>query len=282
MKFDFHIHSVYSDGSSTLKEIFKISKKLKLSALAITDHDTVLGLDEANELSKKYSIPFIPAAEFTALEDGTKFHVLGYSINYKSKELIDYSKKVLRSLNKKSKKQIELMQKAGIDIEEMEFFKEGQGGPLYRAKMLKTLSKHGYLKEEDIMFSLKKYFGIGAPYYVEDTFKYYSFHKICKLIKSNDGKVVLAHPAKLKKKNIELYGNVINSGLLDGVEVYHPANNLEMQEELKNIARKKEFIITGGSDYHGKYNKLKTPICGVYNSSKVYDNLFPYLVNRTE
>lgn len=280
MNFDFHIHSVYSDGSSTLKEIFEIGKKLNLSAIAITDHDTVLGLGEVDKLSKSYGIPFIPGVEFTAVEDETKFHVLGYNIDYKSSELISYSEQLLKELNEKSKIQIRLMQNNGINIEEDEFFKEGQGGPLYRAKMLKTLSKHGYLREDEIMSSLRSYFGKDAPYYIEDTFKFYNFSEVCKLIRDNNGIVVLAHPGKLKKKNPSVYYEVINSGLLDGVEVYHPANNLEMQRELLNIAGEKGLIVTGGSDYHGEYNKLKTPICGISIPAQVYSNLYPYLANK--
>lgn len=226
MKFDFHMHSVFSDGSSTLEEIFEIGKKLNLSALAITDHDTVLGLERADRLSKESGIPFVPALEFTAFEKETKFHVLGYGIDYKSPELVGYSENILEKLNNKSKKQIKLMQNNDIDIEEKQFFKEGQGGPLYRAKMLKTLSRYGYLQEEDIMASLKLYFGKDAPYYVEDTFQYYSFQKVCKLIKDNNGIVVLAHPNKIKKKNVDLYWNIISSELLDGVEIYHPENSI--------------------------------------------------------
>ena len=88
MKFDFHMHSVYSDGSSTAREIFEKAKDLDLKAIAVTDHDTVLGLEEIDKLSKEYAIPFIPAVEFTAVEKGVKFHVLGYNIDYKSQESV--------------------------------------------------------------------------------------------------------------------------------------------------------------------------------------------------
>lgn len=279
MKFDFHMHSVYSDGSSTLEDIFKIGEELNLSAISVTDHDTVLGLKEVDKLSKKYRIPFVKGAEFTAVESGIKFHVLGYGIDYNSIELIDYSKRLLEYLNSKSRKQIKLMKENGIEIDEEDFFKEGQGGPLYRAKMLKVLSNHDYLKEEEIMTSLKTYFGEGAPYYVEDDFNYYDFNQVCRLIKKNKGIVVLAHPSKLKKKDEKLYWDAINSNLLDGIEVYHPANDMNIKNELIEISIDKGLIITGGSDYHGDYNKHKTPICGTYIPEEVYNNLQPFMCN---
>lgn len=281
MKFDFHMHSVFSDGSSTVEEIFDIAKKNAYSGIAITDHDTVLGLEKADELSKKYNIPFIPATEFTAYEHGMKFHVLGYGIDYKSEELIDYSTNMLNQLNDKSKKQIKLMHNNGIEIKEEEFLKEGQGGPLYRAKFLKVLSRHGYLKEEDIMNSLDKYFGKGSPYYVEDGFHFKSFKEVVDLIRRNNGKVVLAHPAEIKNRNEDLYWEILNSkGLLDGLEVYHISNDTGVRKELIDIAKREELIITGGSDYHGDYNKDKTPIGGIDLPMEVFNNLSPYLLQK--
>ena len=280
MKFDFHIHSVFSDGSSKIEEIFKIAQKASLSALAITDHDTTLGLKTVDELSKKFKIPFVPAVEFTAVENRIKFHILGYNIDFESHELVEYSEHLLDHLNSISREQIKIIQANGIEIEEKEFFNEGQGGPLYRAKLLKTLTKHGYLKEEEIMGSLKTFFGKGAPYYIEDTFKYYDFEQACNVIKRNGGLPVLAHPGKIKKKNESLYNSLINSDLLDGLEVYHLANDPEVQKQLMDIVNRKNIMFTGGSDYHGDYNKLKTPICGIRLPEEIYYNLQPYFRNK--
>jgi predicted metal-dependent phosphoesterase TrpH len=280
MKFDFHIHSVFSDGSSKIEEIFKLAQKASLSALAITDHDTTLGLKTVDVFSKKLKIPFVPAVEFTAVENGIKFHILGYNIDFESHELMEYSEHLLEHLNNISKEQIKIIQANGIEIEEREFFNEGQGGPLYRAKLLKTLTKYGYLKEEEIMSSLKTFFGKGAPCYIEDTFKYYDFEQACKVIKRNGGLPVLAHPGKIKKKDESLYNSLINSDLLDGLEVYHLDNNPEVQKQLMEIVNRKNIIFTGGSDYHGDYNKLKTPICGIWMPEEIYDNLQPYIRNK--
>lgn len=280
MKFDFHIHSVFSDGSSKVEEIFEKAQKVSLSALAITDHDTTLGLNTVNELSRKCRIPFVPAVEFTSVENGIKFHVLGYNVDFESNELKEYSEHLLEHLNSISKQQIKIMQANGIEIEEREFFNESQGGPLYRAKLLNTLAKHGYLNKEEIMSSLNAYFAKGAPCYVEDSFKYYSFQQMCRIIKRNGGLSVLAHPGKIRRKDEALYNSLINSDLLDGLEVYHPANDVDVQKQLMDIVTKKSLIFTGGSDYHGDYNKLKTPICGLWLPDQIYNNLQPYFRNR--
>lgn len=280
MLFDFHMHSTFSDGSSTMEEIFNKAKELNMKAITVTDHDTTLGLKTEDELSVKYKIPFIPAAEFTAVEKDIKFHVLGYGIHMNSEELKEYSLKLLNYLNDKSKAQIKILKRQGINIEESEYFKESQGGPLYRAKLLRTLARNGYMAEKDIMDNLKKYFGKDGLCYIEDRYKYNSFEETVRLIKRNKGIVVLAHPRKIKKKDEALYRELINSNLIDGLEVYHPSVDLETKKELEEIIKRKDLIFTGGSDYHGLYNKLNTPICGVKLPDEVYNNLYPFLKNK--
>jgi predicted metal-dependent phosphoesterase TrpH len=280
MNFDFHIHSTYSDGSSSLEEIFKTAKEKNVQAISITDHDTILGLSKVDELSKKFSIPFIPGVEFTAVEKGIKFHVLAYNIDAASLELINYSKELLNFLNSKSLKQIDILKKNGISIDAEEYFKQSKGGPLYRAKLLRTLSAKGYIREEKIMNMLGIFFSKNGICYIEEDYDYYDFESICKLIKRNDGLVVLAHPSKIKKKNEYLYKELINSELLDGIEVYHPSVNEEVKAELKNIIKRKDLLTTGGSDYHGIFNKKYTPICGMNIPQYVYDNLYYYLKNK--
>ena len=280
MIFDFHVHSTYSDGSSTLDEIFREAKAHNAAAIAITDHDTVLGLHEENALSIKYQIPFVSGVELTAVEGQTKFHVLAYNVDPDSIELKEYSHKLLDFLIEKSKKQIKILQSMGVSIEESEFFKESKGGPLYRAKLLSTLSRHGYFRSEDIMGQLQKYFGRGGLCYVEDEYKYPDFQSIYRLIKKNNGLIVLAHPAKIKGKNYKLYEELIHSSFLDGIELYHPSLNAEVEKELDDIIKEKGLIFTGGSDYHGIYNKLKTPLCGINLPDVVYTNLYPFLKKR--
>jgi predicted metal-dependent phosphoesterase TrpH len=263
-----------------MEEIFKKAKELNMKAISATDHDTTLGLETENRLSLKYGVPFIPAVEFTAVEKGIKLHILGYNIDMYSEELKEYSLRLLNYLNEKSKVQIKLLQQNGINIKEEEYFKESNGGPLYRAKLLKTLARQGYIKENEIMNSLKKYFGAGGICYVEDTFKYSSFNEIIKLIKRNNGIVVLAHPSKIKKKDEHLYKELINCELLDGIELYHPSVDTQTKKELEEVIRTRGILYTGGSDYHGIYNKLNTPVCGIKLPDEVYDNLRRFLKNK--
>lgn len=279
MKFDFHIHSRFSDGSATTEEIFHMAKEKGLSALSLTDHDSILGLPLAEKLSRETLIPYLSGAEFTVMEDGKTFHVLGYNLNPESKELKEYSKHILSCLNEISKKQILLLQKHGITLSEETYFQQGQGGPLYRGKLLKALSDHGIIKESEIMPLIPRYFGKNGLCHVSDTVPYLNFDSIVKLIKGNGGIVVLAHPAKLKKKDDSLYQRIIHHQNLDGFEVYHPSITDKVKQEIMPIIEAKNLIITGGSDYHGLFQKYRIEVSDMQIPDEIYHKLYPYLRN---
>ncbi|MEM1484491.1 PHP domain-containing protein [Oscillospiraceae bacterium PP1C4] len=280
MKLDFHFHSTFSDGSETVDNIFKMAAEQGVTALALADHDTVLGIAEEINASRKYNIPYIPATEFTAREDGIAFHVLGYGIDHQNTALRNYSYELLDCMNKRSLSQIEQMQENGIDIAADEFFSRGRGGPLYRAKLLGVLADFGYLDRSKIMSLLPEYFGKDKPYYRADLFNYRSFAEIASMIHESGGIVVLAHPGKIKKKNEALYDRLIKSPLLDGVEIYHPKNSEDVREELHAIARERNLIYTGGSDYHGCYMKTPLSVGDVQMPEECLEFLMPYLSNH--
>ena len=122
-----------------------------MTALAVTDHDTVLGIDSVKEASGRFHIPYVPGAEFTALESGVKFHVLGYGIDTANPSLQSYSRDFLDTMNLRSLQQIHMLKQNGIDISEEEFFQKAGPGPLYWVKMLDVLSDHGLLPSKKIM-----------------------------------------------------------------------------------------------------------------------------------
>ncbi|MEY8352444.1 PHP domain-containing protein [Lachnospiraceae bacterium 54-53] len=255
MKADFHMHSCFSDGSDTVMQIFSLTKERGVEAAAITDHDTVLGLGEEEEASERYRIPFVPAAEFTAAEEGLKIHVLGYGIDPGNGELLRYSLDFLEAMNERSGSMIQKMRLAGIEIEEREFFEKSGGGPLYRGKLLGVLADHGLIKREEIMENLPRFFGKGGPFETADPFPYQSFHSTCAMIKRAGGRAVLAHPGKIKRKNRALYDALIKEECLDGLEVYHHDNPKEVRQELLAAAAARRLLVTGGTDYHGHYMK---------------------------
>lgn len=253
MKADFHMHSLFSDGSETIDHIFDIAKEQGLSALAITDHESVLGIAEEDAASARLHIPYVPGVEITALEEGVKFHVLGYGIDPDNEELISYSRDFLDTMNRRSLYQIRMLRQDGIDIPEEEFLKKAGPGPLYRAKILDVLADHGIVPHKKIMRKIGNFFGPGARYEAEDTFCYRDFATVSSMIKNAGGKVILAHPGRIRRKSQELYDRLIVDERLDGLEVCHYQNRPEVREQLLAVAHSRGLMVTGGTDYHGRY-----------------------------
>lgn len=277
--YDFHMHTTFSDGSRKPREMFEKFREVGIKAASITDHDTSLGLNEIHDLSREFNIPYIPALELTVKEQGIKLHVLAYGINRNSHELKVYSNKLKEYMDGKSMAQIKKLRELGlIDILAEEFFEEAKGGPLYRAKLLKTLSNHGYFKQEEIMANLGKYFGKDGYCYMEDEFPYMNFKEGCKFIKDNGGQAVLAHPNKIRKKSEDLYKNLINSPLLDGLEVFHPSITEETKIELLDIIEKKNLMCTGGTDCHGIFMKNPREVGSLEIPEIVIKSLEKYII----
>lgn len=254
-KGDFHMHSLYSDGSNSIDTLFALAKEKELTVLAVTDHDTVLGLPAVEEASRRYGIPFVPGIELTAKENGRRFHVLGYGIDPENPALLAYSQEFLAAMNQRSLEQIRLMQDHGIALETEEFFQKSGGGPLYRARLLDILADHGLIQREEVLGLTDSYFGSGAPYEAKEAFafSYRSLAKISSLIRQAGGRAVLAHPGRIRKRNQALYEQLITDPCLDGLEVYHHQNRPEVRAELLTAAAGRGLLITGGTDYHGSH-----------------------------
>lgn len=276
MKYDFHIHSTFSDGSESVNFIFNEAKKQGINALALSDHDTILNMETAVNTSKNFDMDFIPAIELTANRDGENFHVLGYGINPNDKILLEYSKHFLNEMNKVSIKQIEVLNNANINIPMEEFFKRAYGGPLYRAKLLHVLADFSYIKHQDVMSLIPKYFGENGICKVESQYQYPSFDEVCQMIHNSGGAAVIAHPAKIKNK--ELYYKLLDDDKIDGLEVFHPSNKADIREELLSVAHKRNLIYTGGTDFHGVNSKKIIPLGSVDMEHACYEYLKEFII----
>ena len=108
---------------------------------------------------------------------------------------------------------------------------------------------------------------------MEDDFEYLSFQTVCDMIHGSGGVAVLAHPEKIKKKNTALYMALINSNAIDGVEIFHPSNGVDTRLELMELAKKRNLIYTGGTDYHGTNMKQRNLVGDVDVPKQCYDFL---------
>jgi len=246
LKFDLHLHTYYSDGKYSPKKVVDLSVERNLDGIAITDHDTVLGLEEAIEQSKNYKgFMVIPGIEFGCIYMDEEVHILGYFIDYKNKEIIEATKKLQQSRENRGSAIVEKLNNLGFNLTYNNIKELSKENFIGRVPIAKALVEKGYVSS--IKEAFDKYLDKGKLGYVEK--KSLSIKETIDLIKSSGGISVLAHPGLLKKYEIIDY--CIKVGI-DGIECIHSRHSKEQTEELKELALKKNLIITGGSDCHGE------------------------------
>lgn len=249
-RIDLHTHSNASDGTMTPTELIKYAKDKGLKAIALTDHDTIDGIEEAVQASKTYNLEFVPGIEFAADFNGKEFHILAYYIDYRNDYFKQTIKKIQIDRQNRNIEMIELLKKLGFDVDISELYSiSGGKNVVTRAHFAKLLLKKGYINTLDEAF--KKYLSDGCPAYIPR--KILNSKQCIELIIENNAIPVLAHPTlyKMTMHQIELaIKELINYGL-KGVESIYPLYTNQQESDLKAIAKKYNIKITGGSDFHG-------------------------------
>lgn len=267
---DLHSHTKASDGEKTPEELIGLAISKNISALAITDHDTVDGLEEAVNYAKNKNIKLIPGIELNAHVDKGQMHILGLFIDYKNKkflEKLDYLKKSRASRNEKF---IEELNKMGYEITMDELKAVSGGKTIGKPHFAKVFLNKNYIKTKNEMFD--NFFN-KPPLnkYKRDS---YSPEETIAMIKEAGGIVILAHPQTLKLSFEELTEKLkeLKSYGLDGLECYHSNQTSEEMDEFNKIAKELNLIITKGSDYHGPIVKPLIELGTGINNNIVLDN----------
>ncbi len=247
MKFDLHVHTNYSDGRFRPSKVIDLAIKRNLDGIAITDHDTILGIDEAIEYSKKYKdFKVIPGIELGSIYNSEEVHILGYFIEYTSKELLKTTETLKKDRIERGKKIINKLKKININISEKEIENLSENEFTGRVHIARILVREKYANSVSDAF--EKYLKIGAPAYVER--KTLTIKESINLINRSNGISVLAHPGILKEK--EMIINYCIENNIQGIECIHSKHSIEDTEKFIKIARKNNLLITAGSDCHGE------------------------------
>ncbi|NTW26787.1 MAG: PHP domain-containing protein [Candidatus Moranbacteria bacterium] len=270
---DLHIHSNYSDGTRSPKKIVALAQKAGLKAIALTDHDTVAGVDEFLKYAAKTKLTVSPAIEVTSFQMGVEVHILGYGINHAHRNIGNLFLKNIEARRERLNRTLELLDKHGIiqatEAEIADWF--NYDGPVisiyHLIEYVSRMLRRNFLE-------VKKLFKRGGVAWVSyDYSKLLSADEAVRIITRELGGVaVLAHPGKILKA--ASYGeeyfhqnswhilHVLLSDLkregLGGIESFHPAHDQAQQENLVAISKKLGLHNTAGSDFHGgKFKKNK-------------------------
>lgn len=247
---DLHTHSTASDGSMTPIEIVRYAKERGLAAVALTDHDTVDGINQALEESERVGIEVIPGVEIS-LDYNTEMHMLGYFFNGSYKKIEPLLEWFRRSREERNPKMIEKLKQMGFDISIDEVVAEAKGRVVARPHIASIMVKKGYVK--NVAEAFENYISNGKPAYVKKDSL--TPEEGIKAIRDAGGIPVLAHPIYLGldlRKLDKLLSRLVSEGLM-GIETYYVDNSREDTGNHLNLAIKYNIVATGGSDFHGSF-----------------------------
>lgn len=247
MKFDLHVHTNYSDGNFKPSKVIDLAVERNLSGIAITDHDTVLGITEAIERAQDYEgFKVIPGIELGCIYNDEEVHILGYFIDYNSDELLEVTETLRKDRVKRGKEIIDKLNNLNIDISYKEVQNLSKDDFIGRVHIAKVLVRKNYVLS--IAEAFEKYLNKDAPGYVAR--KSLTIKESIDLINKSNGIAVLAHPGILKDK-VKIINYCIESGI-QGIECMHSKHSKENTERFKQIAIENKLLITAGSDCHGQ------------------------------
>ncbi len=247
---DLHTHSTASDGSMSPRELVRHAAKCGLHAVAITDHDTVEGVDEAADEGGKLGIEVIAGVEISA-DYKPEMHILGYFFNGDHNNIKPTLSRLRENRTVRNPKIINRLNELGFSISLEEVDTEVRGSVVGRPHIAKVMLKKGYVKSIEEAFD--KYLSTGRPAYFKKD-KLTPEEGIKEILRAG-GIPVVAHPIYLYhtwNELDELLGNLIKSGL-KGVEAYYVDNSSDDTGNLLRLAIKHELLVTGGSDFHGSF-----------------------------
>ena len=244
---DLHTHSTASDGLYTPTDLLQRAHDAGLRVLALTDHDTTNGLEEAAQAAARLSIDFIPGIELNTDVGNDEIHVLGYYLEYQRPEFQRILQVLRDARVRRGQRMVELLQEQGITIS-WDRVREIAQGSVGRPHVARALVEAGYA--QSIPEAFEKYIGKGRPAYVP-RYKLTPIDAIG-LIRSVNGLPVMAHPIELPGL-VELrkwLPDLVAAGLV-GLETYYGPYTKEDEQQLLTLADQYRLIPTGGTDFHG-------------------------------
>lgn len=246
---DLHIHTHFSDSTSSPEEVIEQAYQNQLSAIAIADHDTVDGICPTIEAAKKYDIEVISAVELSTEYNGKDVHMLGYLFDYTDIALLKKISMMQDTRVERMEEMIDKLKALGIDnisLEEVCSLAESKS--VGRPHLAHVLVEKGWVKT--IKQAFDKYLAEGKPGYVPK-FKQSPMEAI-KIIHDAGGIISMAHPMATRMD--EIIPELVRSGM-DAIEVYYPNTPKNIIEFYEGIAKKHNLLMTGGSDAHGDAKK---------------------------
>ena len=247
---DLHLHTDRSDGILSPEQVVIQANRSGLSAIAITDHDTLDGIKSALLAGKRHRVEVIPGLELSAESEGEEIHILGFLIDWQKEQLLERLHEFREARYERALRIIDKLKQLGMNIQNSDVFNQTDSNYIGRPHLAVALVKNGYVGT--ISEAFQRFIGNNAPAYIPK--KAFSPSEAIQMILDAEGIPVLAHPSMLKRDVLE---ELISYGLM-GIEAFHSYHTPQLSDYYCDLARQHNLLVTGGSDYHGFENSKRT------------------------
>ena len=249
---DLHVHSTFSDGSMTPEELVELAVKVGIKALALTDHDGMMGIDRFLAACSLHGLQGIPGVEISIELSGGTMHLLGYFIDHQNPPMNTALIHLRQGRFERNQFILERLNSLGFPLNWDEVALLAKEDVVGRPHFAQAMIAHGYVKNKDEAF--ERYLGKGKPAYVER--ERFTVEASIALIQGAGGVPILAHPYTLnmgRRRLREFLAELASKGV-QGIEAYYSEHSHEQQRFCLNMARELDWVVTGGSDFHGSMN----------------------------
>ncbi len=246
---DLHTHSTASDGILSPTALVEQAASAGLTAIALTDHDTVAGLPEASTAAARLGLRFIRGIEIEIAFEPGEFHLLGLDLLSIKPPLVEITARMAGSREDRNRSMIDLLQADGVDIDYQELLRMAGLGTIGRPHIAELLVRKKIVKNKQAAFD--RYLAKGKPYYLRKACV--ELDEAIRVIHDSGGLAFVAHPLSLFASWSRLRTLFVEwkERGIDGIEAWHPIARVRDCERLAAMARESGFRISAGSDYHG-------------------------------
>jgi predicted metal-dependent phosphoesterase TrpH len=251
---DLHIHTSASDGTLDPADVIRRAAALELSAIAITDHDTLEGTAAAMRCERPNGLHLLSGIEISAAPPSGygipgSLHILGYGIDPADETLINALTHLKNARDNRNPRIVTALRSLGIEITMVEVAAKVGGAMPGRPHIAAVLIDKGVVTSMDEAF--ERYLGKGKPAYQDK--ERISCGEAIALIRAAGGIALLAHPGLVEvdgEERLRLITELHDMGL-SGLEAYYPSHHPEETTYFENLARQNGWALSGGTDFHG-------------------------------
>ena len=269
---DLHVHTTASDGQYTPSQIIEFAHDKNIGVIAITDHDTVAGIDEGRKAAKKLGVTFVPGTELNISFPTGEFHLLGLGFKQISPSLTILLDNLVKNRELRNVQIIEKMREGGVDITLEEMQADFPDTVLGRPHFAAELVKKKVVKTRQQAFD--RYLAKGRPWYVQRVGS--NLDEAIVTIKESGGVPVIAHPMSLYLswgKLPDALQDFYERGVM-GLEAFHPGARVTECLRLEELGRKIGYFITAGSDFHGEKIRADRKLGHTCGGRKIEDDVW--------